>query len=69
MVIKYVLENPLKASLVENIYDWDFLNAKDLLGKRNGNLTDINYVISFFQSEESMIKFLVDKSIKVNYEF
>jgi len=41
----------------------------DLMGVRNGNLTDVKYVESFFQLRESMIKFLTDKTIKVNYEF
>ncbi|NWF88087.1 MAG: transposase [Ignavibacteriaceae bacterium] len=68
-VIKYILENPVHAHIVENIADWDFSNAKDLLGMRNGNLTDTKYVTSFFQSKESMIKFLTDKTIKINYEF
>jgi hypothetical protein len=36
---------------------------------RSGNLTDVKYVESFFQSKESMIEFLVDKTIKVVYEF
>lgn len=68
-IIKYILENPVHAHLAENIYDWEFSNAKDLLGLRNGNLTDTKYVTSFFQSKESMIKFLTDRIIKVNYEF
>jgi REP element-mobilizing transposase RayT len=68
-IIKYILENPVKANLVENICDWEFSNAKDLTGIRKGNLTDVNYVESFFQSSESMIKFLMDKTIKVGYDF
>jgi len=68
-IIKYILENPVKAHLVENIFDWEFSNAKDLIGLRKGNLTDVKYVESFFQSKENMIEFLVDKTIKVAYEF
>ncbi|BDQ02742.1 MAG: hypothetical protein KatS3mg037_1317 [Ignavibacterium sp.] len=68
-VIKYILENPVKAKLADNIVEWEFSNAKDLVGLRNGNLTDVRYVESFFQSRESMIKFLMDKSIKVTYDF
>lgn len=68
-VIKYILENPVKAHLAENICDWEFSNAKDLTGKRSGNLTDVKYVESFFQSRESMIEFLMDKKIKVVYNF
>jgi REP element-mobilizing transposase RayT len=66
-VIKYILENPVHAGLAENITNWEFSNAKDLFGMRNGNLTDPNYVASFFQSREIMLEFLMDKSIKVDY--
>ena len=68
-MIKYILENSVKANLAENIYDWEFSNAKDLAGLRKGNLTDVKYVESFFQSRESMIKFLMDRKIKVVYDF
>jgi REP element-mobilizing transposase RayT len=68
-VIKYILENPVKAKLAENIADWEFSNARDLLGLRTGDFTEVEYVASFFQSKESMIKFFTDNSIKVSYEF
>ncbi|MBK7377538.1 MAG: transposase [Ignavibacteriales bacterium] len=68
-VIKYILENPVKANLAENICDWEFSNAKDLTGMRNGNLTDLKYVGYFFQSRKVMIEFLTDKSIKSVYDF
>lgn len=68
-VVKYILENPVKANLAENICDWEFSNAKDLIGMRNGNLTDVKYVESFFQSKQIMIEFLMDKTIKNTYSF
>ena len=68
-VIKYILENPVKAGLAESISDWEFSNAMDLLSMRNGTITDINYVTSFFQSKEIMIEFLTDKKTKTGYEF
>lgn len=68
-VIKYILENPVKANLAENIIDWEFSNAKDLVGIRKGNLTDVKYVESFFQSKDAMIEFLTNKKIKSTYSF
>ncbi|HYE38264.1 transposase [Methylocaldum sp.] len=68
-VIKYILENPVKAGLVSSVGDWEFSNARDLLGVRNGDLTDVNYVSSFFDSQSVMIKFLLDKGMKIPYEF
>ena len=68
-IIKYILVNPVKAGLVKIISDWEFSNARDLFGLRNGNLTDIKYVESFFQSRNSMVEFLTHISIKVDYDF
>lgn len=52
-VIKYILENPVHAALADNICDWIFSNARDLTGVRNGNLTDVKYVVSFFSIKKS----------------
>ena len=68
-VIKYILENPVKANLVNQIQDWEFSNARELFGLQSCNIMDLNFVESFFQSKEIMQKFLNDKSIIVNYEF
>ena len=68
-IIKYILVNPVKAGLAKIISDWEFSNARDLFGLRNGNLTDIKYVESFFQSRNSMVEFLTHISIKVDYDF
>ena len=68
-IIKYILENPVKSNLVKNITDWEFSNARDLFKIRNGILTDRDKIISYFQSEEQMIRFLTDTKIKVDYEF
>ena len=68
-IIKYIIENPVKAKMVKAAVDWEFSNAKDLCKLRNGTLTDTKEVVSFFQSEEQMINFLIDKEIKVSYEF
>ncbi len=68
-IIKYILANPVKANLVKSISDWEFSNAKDLLKFRNGTITNIKEVKSFFQTEEQMISFISDEKIKVNYEF
>jgi hypothetical protein len=68
-VIKYILENPVKAKLVKNIEDWEFSNAKDILGLRNGNLTNLNEIKSYFNSEQQMREYLTNINIKVDYEF
>jgi putative transposase len=68
-VIKYILENPVKAGLAVEITDWEFSNARDLLGLRRGNLIDSGKVTSYFQNEFQMKEFLRDQNIKINYSF
>lgn len=68
-VIKYILENPVKAGLAECISDWEFFNAMDLLTMRTGTISNVKYAASFFQSETGMIEFLTDKTVKTSYEF
>ena len=67
-VIKYILENPVNAALTDNITDWSYSNAKDILGLRNGNLTNIEKVKSWFQDEIIMKKFLTDINEKNCYQ-
>ncbi len=68
-IIKYILENPVKAGLVNNITDWEYSSAKDLLIMEKGDLINSKEVRAFFQSQEQMKLFLSDKDIKVIYEF
>ncbi|MGA7721476.1 MAG: transposase [Ignavibacteriaceae bacterium] len=67
-VIKYILENPVKAALANKIADWEYSNAKDLLGYRSGSLTNLKEVVSYFDNDAQMKEFLTDQNIKVNYE-
>ena len=68
-VIKYILENPLKAGLIKDIVDWEYSNAKEIFIKRKNGITDVDEIISYFDSQEQMIDFLTNTSMKVNYEF
>jgi REP element-mobilizing transposase RayT len=67
-IIKYILENPVKAGLCNTILEYEFSNAKDLLGLRNGNLANIKEVKSYFQSFDQMKDFLLSSSIHSNYK-
>ncbi len=66
-VIKYILENPVKAKIVNRIEDYEFSNARDILGLRNGTIFNRELVESYFQSESSMIEFLQNNEMP--YEF
>lgn len=67
-LIKYILNNPQKAGLVEKYYYWDFSNAKDLLELRSGNLCENKEVREYFQSYNEMKEFLSnDKEKDINF--
>jgi putative transposase len=66
-LIKYILDNPLKSGLSKTIEDWEFSNAKDLLGLRNGTLSDITTIKSYFASDEELKRFLVSEK-EINFK-
>ena len=68
-LIKYILNNPEKAGLVENYYEWDFSNAKDLLGLRNGKLCNNDEVKEYFQSFDKMKEFLSNDEERFSEKF
>jgi putative transposase len=68
-VIKYILDNPVKAGFCESIDEWEYSNANVLFGKSKDMLTDAEFVSSNFDSRNQMIEFLTDEKIKVDYEF
>ena len=43
----YIHQNPVKASLVKNITDWEFSSAMDYAGQRNGKLINKNVAKKF----------------------
>lgn len=59
-VVKYILENPVKAGLAKNVVDYEFSSTRELLGLSSQNLTDIETTLSFFDSSESFKKFVLD---------
>jgi putative transposase len=67
-IIKYIVENPVKAGIVNDCCEWEFSNARDLFGLRGGTLTNVNEVKSFFDSTGQMKEFLTDREIKSLYE-
>jgi hypothetical protein len=68
-LIKYILENPVKAGLVNEITDWEYSNAQDLFGIRKVSLCNIDLVKSFFQSESKMLEFLSNQNMEIQHNF
>ena len=68
-VIKYILENPVKAKLVNNCFDYEYSSAKEIMGSNEPIITSVNELLSFFDSKKSFNDFMLDKSQKYSYEF
>ncbi|MCW3808007.1 hypothetical protein [Plebeiibacterium marinum] len=41
---EYIHQNPVKAGLVNTIYEWEYSSAKDIAGTRNGKLINRNII-------------------------
>ncbi len=67
-VVKYILENPVKAGLAKDVIDYEFSSTRELLGLSSQNLTDIETTLSFFDSSESFKKFVLDDKGVSPYE-
>jgi len=68
-VVKYILENPVKAGLGQNVIDYEFSSAKEIFGLANKSLTDIEFLSKYFGSETDLKKFVLEEGIISNYEF
>jgi putative transposase len=68
-LIKYILYNPVKAGLVKAPEEWRYSSAKELLEKKEVNITNYTDVISMFQNETVFREFLIDTKTKFNYEY
>jgi len=67
-VIKYILENPLKAGLARHAIDYEFSSAKELIGGNDETITDLITLKSYFESLNSLKEFVMDRKLVSNYE-
>ncbi|NWF88875.1 MAG: hypothetical protein HXY50_05355, partial [Ignavibacteriaceae bacterium] len=67
-VVKYILENPVKAGLAKNVIDYEFSSAKELFGLSMQNITDVGTTLSFFDSYEAFKIFIRDNKSVSSYE-
>lgn len=68
-LINYIHQNPVRRSLVNKIYEWNFSSYKDLAGLRNGSLVDRTLFKNKFNSEKEFIFFSSSKIEKFDYMF
>lgn len=67
-VIKYILENPLKAKIVKRFDEYNFSSAKEIVDNLKTGITDINDLLSYFDSIESFKDFMQDEKQIYDYE-
>jgi REP element-mobilizing transposase RayT len=66
-VVKYILENPVKAKIVKRYDEYEFSSAKELLDLKVGPVTDIKSLLSYFDSIDSFKNFMLDEKQKSDY--
>lgn len=67
-VIKYILENPLKAGLVEDIRRYKFSSFWEINRKVEKPITDGAELLSYFDSYNSFYDFIMNDKLKNIYE-
>ena len=64
---RYIHLNPVNANLVSSPADWKFSNYLDWIGKRNGQLTDIDFMKDNFNTCENYSKFVMEYQEEKDY--
>lgn len=68
-VIKYILENPVKAGLTKNIIDCEFSSAREIFNILKKSITDVSDLLNYFCSVEDLKKFILTDANNFKYEF
>lgn len=67
-VMKYILENPVKAGLAQNVIEYEFSSAKELFGLKNHTITDVETFLKYFGSSDNLKKFVLASESDLHYE-
>ncbi|HLF19407.1 MAG TPA: transposase, partial [Bacteroidota bacterium] len=57
---RYIHRNPIDASLVRNIEEWEFSNYHEWIGKRDGAFVDTSFVKGHFASSSDYQDFVLN---------
>ncbi|MCK4312521.1 MAG: hypothetical protein KAW88_07285 [Candidatus Cloacimonetes bacterium] len=66
---RYIHRNPIKHKIVKDIADWSFSSFPDYANKRNGVLTDKNFLLSNYDSVEDLLRFTYNNEDDHSDEF
>jgi REP element-mobilizing transposase RayT len=64
---KYILNNPVKAGLVDKPEEWKYSSAQEYLGVLDSNLTDTEDILKRFNSKNEFISFISYDERKFDY--
>lgn len=64
---RYIHLNPVNANLISSPADWKFSNYLDWIGKRNGQLTDIDFMKDNFNTCVNYRKFVMEYQEEEDY--
>lgn len=64
---KYILNNPVKANLVNQPEEWEYSSAKEYFDLPTQNLTDKVEMLNKFNSIDEFISFIKEEKMKFDY--
>jgi hypothetical protein len=67
-VVKYILENPVKAKIAKRYDEYNFSSAKEILDNIKTGITDVSDLLTYFDSIESFKSFIQDEKQKSDYK-
>ena len=64
---KYILNNPVKARLVNQPEEWKYSSAKEYFELTNSNLTDKDEILKRFDTIDEFVSFIKTEKVKFDY--
>ena len=64
---KYILNNPIKAGLVNQPGEWEYSSAKEYFGLTNSGITDKDEMLKRFDSIDEFVSFIKTEKVKFDY--
>ncbi len=64
---KYILNNPIKAGLVNQPEEWEYSSAKEYFGLTNSGITDKDEMLKRFDSIDEFVSFIKTEKVKFDY--
>lgn len=66
---KYILNNPVRAKLVENPEKWNYSSARDYFENKDNGICDTEEILNRFKYTKDFQDFIKDKNNKFDYDY